>query len=75
MAGQEAENCCALIGGDYLENRYFGEGIGLVTRQEDAALARALDDRPAAGVGRREVHRAVPALLPRQPVLTGLARP
>jgi polar amino acid transport system substrate-binding protein len=44
VGGQEAENCCALIGGDYLENRYFGEGIGLVTRQEDAALSRALDD-------------------------------
>ncbi|WP_246696883.1 transporter substrate-binding domain-containing protein [Methylobacterium planeticum] len=42
--GFESGNCCALIGGDYLENRYFGEGIGLVTRQEDAALARALDD-------------------------------
>ena len=44
VGGQEAETCCALIGGDYLENRFFGEGIGLVTRQEDAALARALDD-------------------------------
>ena len=44
VGGQEAETCCALIGGDYLENRFFGEGIGLVTRPEDAALARALDD-------------------------------
>ena len=44
VGGQEAENCCALIGGDYLENRFFGEGIGLITRQEDAALSRALDD-------------------------------
>ncbi|EIZ84667.1 transporter substrate-binding domain-containing protein [Methylobacterium brachiatum] len=44
VGGQEADNCCALIGGDYLENRYFGEGIGLITRQEDAALSRALDD-------------------------------
>ncbi len=44
VGGQDAESCCALIGGDYLENRYFGEGIGLVTRQEDAALSRALDD-------------------------------
>lgn len=42
--GQEADDCCALIGGDYLENRFFGEGIGFVTRQEDAALSRALDD-------------------------------
>ncbi|WP_336486830.1 transporter substrate-binding domain-containing protein [Methylobacterium nigriterrae] len=44
VGGFEAGHCCALIGGDYLENRYFGEGIGLVTRQEDAALSRALDD-------------------------------
>ena len=44
LGGAESERCCAFIGGDYLENRYFGEGIGLVTRQEDAALARALDD-------------------------------
>ena len=44
VGGQEAGACCALVGGDYLENRFFGEGIGLVTRQEDAALSRALDD-------------------------------
>ncbi|MDO9426513.1 MAG: ABC transporter substrate-binding protein, partial [Methylobacterium sp.] len=24
--------------------RYFGEGIGLVTRREDTALSRALDE-------------------------------
>lgn len=44
VGGIESAQCCAFIGGDYLENRYFGEGIGLVTRPEDAALARALDD-------------------------------
>lgn len=44
IGGIEAGNCCALVGGDYLENRYFGEGIGFVTRPEDAALSRALDD-------------------------------
>ena len=44
IGGQEADNCCAFSGSDYLENRYFGEGIGLVTRKEDAALSRALDD-------------------------------
>ena len=42
--GQDSESCCAFTGGDYLENRYFGEGIGLVTRTEDMALSRALDD-------------------------------
>ncbi len=44
LGGFEAGGCCAFSGGSYLENRYFGEGIGLVTRQEDAALSRALDD-------------------------------
>ena len=44
VGGQEADTCCALVGGDYLENRFFGEGIGLITRQEDATLSRALDD-------------------------------
>jgi polar amino acid transport system substrate-binding protein len=44
VGGLEAANCCALTGGAYLENRYFGEGIGLVTRADDAALSRALDD-------------------------------
>ncbi|WP_420847386.1 transporter substrate-binding domain-containing protein [Methylobacterium organophilum] len=44
IGGQDSENCCAFFGGDYLENRYFGEGIGLVTRKDDAALSRALDD-------------------------------
>lgn len=44
IGGTEAAGCCAFSGGDYLENRYFGEGIGFVTRKEDEVLARALDD-------------------------------
>lgn len=44
IGGIDSSNCCALVGGDYLENRYFGEGIGLVTRREDTALSRALDE-------------------------------
>ncbi|SFV12639.1 amino acid ABC transporter substrate-binding protein, PAAT family [Methylobacterium sp. 174MFSha1.1] len=44
IGGTEAAGCCAFSGGDYLENRYFGEGTAFVTRKEDEALARALDD-------------------------------
>lgn len=44
VGGIESAQCCAFIGGDYLENRYFGEGIGLITRTDDVALSRALDD-------------------------------
>ncbi len=44
IGGQESEGCCGFSGGSFLENRYFGEGIGLVTRRDDIALSRALDD-------------------------------
>ncbi len=44
IGGTEAAGCCAFSGGDYLENRFFGEGTGFVTRKEDEVLARALDD-------------------------------
>lgn len=43
VGGAEAEGCCALVGGPYLESRYFGEGIGFVLRKDDDALRRALD--------------------------------
>lgn len=41
--GEEGSGCCALVGGAYLESRFFGEGIGFITRQEDEALRKALD--------------------------------
>lgn len=44
IGGQDSERCCGFVGGDYLENRYFGEGIGLVTRGDDTALLRMLDE-------------------------------
>ena len=43
VGGAEAEGCCALVGGPYLESRYFGEGIGFIVRKDDDALRRALD--------------------------------
>lgn len=44
VGGTEAGNCCGLVGGPYLESRYFGEGIGFVLRSDDAALRRALEE-------------------------------
>jgi polar amino acid transport system substrate-binding protein len=43
LAGGRAEGCCAFAGGPYLDSRYFGEGIGFLTRREDQGLRRALD--------------------------------
>lgn len=43
IGGTDAGDCCALVGGPFLESRYFGEGIGFVLRKEDETLRRALD--------------------------------
>lgn len=43
IGGEDASNCCAFIGGPYLESRYFGEGIGFIVRSEDQNLRKALD--------------------------------
>jgi polar amino acid transport system substrate-binding protein len=43
IGGEEAGGCCDFSGGPYLESRFFGEGIGFITRTEDEALRRALD--------------------------------
>jgi len=43
IGGEEAGGCCDFSGGPYLESRYFGEGIGFITRTEDEDLRRALD--------------------------------
>lgn len=42
LGGTDAAGCCAFAGGPYLENRYFGEGIGFILRKEDDALRQAL---------------------------------
>jgi polar amino acid transport system substrate-binding protein len=43
VGGTDGSSCCALVGGPYLESRFFGEGIGFVVRKEDETLRRALD--------------------------------
>lgn len=43
IGGTEGAECCTLLGGPYLESRFFGEGIGFVVRKDDETLRRALD--------------------------------
>jgi polar amino acid transport system substrate-binding protein len=43
VGGVASEDCCALVGGPFLESRFFGEGIGFVLRADDDVLRRALD--------------------------------
>jgi polar amino acid transport system substrate-binding protein len=43
LGGTEAAECCAFVGGPYLESRFFGEGIGFIVRRDDETLRRAFD--------------------------------
>jgi polar amino acid transport system substrate-binding protein len=43
IGGTDAADCCSLVGGPFLESRFFGEGIGFLVRKEDDLLRRALD--------------------------------
>jgi polar amino acid transport system substrate-binding protein len=41
--GTDSGECCAFSGGPFVESRYFGEGVGIAVRKEDADLRRAMD--------------------------------
>ena len=43
LNGSASEGCCVFKGGPYTESRFFGEGVGIALRKEDATLRRALD--------------------------------
>jgi polar amino acid transport system substrate-binding protein len=43
IGGTDAADCCTLVGGPFLESRFFGEGIGFLVRKEDDLLRRAFD--------------------------------
>ncbi|TVR09462.1 MAG: ABC transporter substrate-binding protein [Salinarimonadaceae bacterium] len=43
IGGRDSQGCCDFAGGPYLDERYFGEGIGFVMRRQDEPLRRAFD--------------------------------
>ena len=43
LNGEDAAGCCRFIGGPYTESFYFGEGIAIAVRKDDATLRLALD--------------------------------
>ncbi len=43
LGGESSADCCVFKGGPYSESRFFGEGIGIAVRKEDADLRRAMD--------------------------------
>ena len=43
LNGESAQGCCAFLGGPYSESRFFGEGVGIAVRTDDAELRKALN--------------------------------
>jgi polar amino acid transport system substrate-binding protein len=43
LNGTDSENCCAFRGGAYMDNRYFGEGIGIAVKRGNDLIRLALN--------------------------------
>ena len=43
LNGSDSAGCCAFSGGPYTESRYFGGGVGIALRKNNAPLRQALD--------------------------------
>ena len=43
LNGQEGRGCCVFVGGPFLDSRFFGEGVGIAVKKDDAQLRQALD--------------------------------
>lgn len=43
LNGDEGAACCAFRGGPFLDPAFFGDGVGVAVRKENAVLRRALD--------------------------------
>jgi polar amino acid transport system substrate-binding protein len=42
LNGSSSENCCHFVGEGFVEARYFGEGIGVLTAKNNEVLSRAI---------------------------------
>jgi polar amino acid transport system substrate-binding protein len=43
LNGTDSENCCSFRGGPYIDNRYFGEGVGIAVRKGNDTMRLALN--------------------------------
>jgi len=43
IGGRASEDCCAFAGGPFLDDYFFGEGIGFIMRSDEGDLKRAFD--------------------------------
>ena len=43
LGGALSEECCVFVPGPWLEEAYFGDGLRIAVRQEDAVLLEAIN--------------------------------
>jgi polar amino acid transport system substrate-binding protein len=43
LNGTDSANCCAFVGGPFLESRYFGEGVGVAVKHGNDTLRLAIN--------------------------------
>jgi polar amino acid transport system substrate-binding protein len=43
LNGTESANCCAFVGGPFVESRFFGEGVGIAVKKGNDVLRQALN--------------------------------
>ena len=43
LNGTESANCCAFVGGPFVESRFFGEGIGIAVKKGNDVLRQAIN--------------------------------
>ena len=43
LNGTDSGNCCAFVGGPFLESRYFGEGVGVAVKRGNDTLRLAIN--------------------------------
>ena len=43
LNGTDSGNCCAFVGGPYMESRFFGEGVGIAVRRGNDLVRQAIN--------------------------------
>jgi polar amino acid transport system substrate-binding protein len=43
LRGAKAHDCCAFLGGSFLDNRFFGEGVAIAVKKDNPLMRQALD--------------------------------
>lgn len=67
LTSEKAGNCCTFFGGPYYSTKYFGQGMAVVTRRENAELRQAINAALKAIEEKGEYERIFERYFPNSP--------